>query len=160
MLNSYKRCIDGGIPKDIKYFKEEAICEVLTIPCQKPDMERILDIMVWPEIENIRLVDTEEGYSIEGQRLSGTKLVVEVRLKEKVTYVADEITQSVHAAHYETLKSIFVVVPAIIDDKPICNLVKTGRLSVEPYVEDAMWEMIDCRRIHKCVMLFLNVTVC
>lgn len=160
MLSSYRRYDKGDIPEDIKYFKEESICEVLTIPCEKPDMERILDIAVWPEIENIRLVDTEVGYSVEGQRLSGMKLIVEVRLKEKVTYVADEITQSVHASHYEILKSIFIVVPSVIQDKPICNLIKSGRLTVEPYIEDVMWEMLDCRKIHKCVMLFLNVSIC
>lgn len=153
-------CVGREFPIDPKYFKEEAICEVLTIPCEKPDMERILDIKVWPEIESIRSVETQEGFSIEGQRLSGVKLVVEVRLKEKVTYVADEITQTVHAAHYETLKSMFVIVPPRINEKEVCNLIKTERLNVVPYVEDVDWRMLDCRKIHKCVMLFLNVIVC
>lgn len=156
----YRNCIQMDMPSNPKYFKEEAICEVLTIPCQKPDMERILDIVVWAEIENLRLVETEVGISVEGQKLSGYKLVVEVRLKEKVTYVADEPTQTVHAAHYETLKSMFIIMPDKIGDKPLCNLVKSDRITVIPHVEDVSFRMIDCRTIHKCVMIFLNASVC
>lgn len=160
MITKLKSCMQTELPENPKYFKEEAICEVLTIPCQKPDMERPLDIMVWAEIESIREVDTEEGVSLEGQRLSGTKLVVEVRLKEKLTYVADKTTQTVHAAHYETLKSMFIIMPNKIGDKPLCSLIKLGRIKVTPYVEDVSFRMLDCRTIHKCVMLFLNATIC
>ncbi|MGL5380750.1 hypothetical protein [Clostridium sp.] len=160
MIANFKSCMQTGLPADPKYFKEEAICEVLTIPCQKPDMERPLEVIVWAEIENIRTVETEQGVSVEGQKLSGTKLVVEVRLKEKLTYVANEATQTVHAAHYETLKSMFVIVPSELNGKPICNLLKSQRLRVIPYVEDVTWRMLDCRNIHKCVMLFLDVKAC
>lgn len=159
-MTKYQNCIQNEIPMNPKYFKEEAICELLTIPHEKPDMERILDIVVWAEIENIRLVETEVGNSIEGQKLSGNKLVVEVSLKEKVTYVADEPTQTVHAAHYEMLKSVFIIVPKTIGEKSLCNLIKSDRIIVTPYVEDVSFRMIDCRTIHKCVMLFLNASIC
>lgn len=160
MSNKFRDCVQNIIPAESSYFKEEAICEVLAIPPEKPDMERILDVMVWPEIENIKLVETEEGYSVEGQRLSGAKVVVEIRLKEKVTYVANEPTQSVHAAHFEYLKSMFIVVPKEINGKPSCSLIKSGKLNVNPYVESVTTRMLDCRNIHKCVMLFLDVTIC
>lgn len=160
MSNKFRDCVQNIIPNESNYFKEEAICEVLVIPPEKPDIERILDVMVWPEIESIKLVETEEGYSVEGQRLSGAKVVVEIRLKEKVTYVADEPTQSVHAAHFEHLKSMFIVIPKEIDGRPSCNLIKSGKLNVIPYVEAVTTRMLDYRRIHKCVMLFLDVIVC
>lgn len=148
------------LPKESKYFKEELVSEILTIPPQKPDIERILDILVWPEIANIKLIETPVGMSNEGQYLSGYKLVVEVNLKEKVTYVACEPTQSVHAAHYETLKSMFVILPPEIDGKNICDLVRADRIQVTPYIEATKFRMLNVRTIHKCVMVFLDVKIC
>lgn len=148
------------LPKEATYFKEEIVSEILTIPPQKPDMERILDILVWPEIANIKLIETPVGMSNEGQYLSGYKLIVEVNLKEKVTYVACEPTQSVHAAHFETLKSMFVILPKEINGRDVCDLVRADRIQVTPYIEATKFRMLDCRIIHKCVMLFLDVKVC
>ncbi|MEG0013670.1 MAG: hypothetical protein RR324_02395 [Cellulosilyticaceae bacterium] len=148
------------IPATATYFKEEMVCEVLSIPAQKPDMERLLDVMVWPEVVCTKLVETEKGRSFEGQYLSGVKLVVEVNLKEKVTYVANEPTQSAHAAHYETLKSMFVVLPEYVNGKKICDLVRSNQISVTPYVEDVCARMLDARTVHKCVMMFLDVKIC
>lgn len=153
-------CIQNIIPENAKYFKEEIITETLVIPPQKPNMERILDMLVWAEVENINLIETEKGVSNEGQKLTGVKLVVEVKLKEKVTYVALEPTQSAHAAHYEMFKSMFVILPEEINGRLTCDLVRAGRISVIPYVECVHSRMLDCRTIHKCVMLFLDVKVC
>ncbi|AOR23340.1 hypothetical protein [Clostridium taeniosporum] len=148
------------LPTTAKYFKEEIFSEILTIPEQKPDMERILKVLVSPEIVDINLVETEVGYSNEGQNLTGYKLVVELNIKEKITYVANEKTQSVHAAHFENMKSIFVVIPKEINGQDVCELVRANRISVTPYIEAAKATMLDCRRIHKCVMLFVDVKFC
>ena len=148
------------IPKEVKYFKEELVSEILSIPPQKPDMERVLNVLVWPEVVSTKLIDTDVGMSNEGQYLSGKKLVVEIKLKEKVTYVACEPTQSVHAAHFETLKSIFIVLPTEVDKKDICDLVRADRLQITPYVEATKFRMMNCRTIHKCVMLLVDVKIC
>ena len=107
-------CIQSILPKKAIYFKEELLDDVLVVPSQKPDMERILDIVAWAEVEDYKLIETEVGYSHEGQRLTGKKLVTEIKIKEKLTYVADVPEQSGHAAHYEKLKSIFVILPEMV----------------------------------------------
>lgn len=153
-------CIQSIMPDTAKYFKEELVEEILTIPPQKPDIERVLDVMIWPEVMDMKIVETQIGKSNEGQYLSGVKLVVELNIKEKVSYVACEPTQSVHAAHFETYKSMFVVLPEKIGDKYTCDLVRSGRISVTPYVEAKHARQLDCRNIHRCVMLFLDVKMC
>lgn len=140
------------LPEEVSYFKEEIINEILSIPCQKPDMERLLKTLVDVTVEDKKLIKTEKGLSNEGQALTGYKLVVKLRIKEKITYVADECTQSVHAAHYETIKNLFIIVPEVIDGENVCNLIKKGRLSITPYVECVESRMLDCRTIHKCVV--------
>lgn len=154
-------CIQGELPKQAFYFKEEMVCEILSIPQQKPDMERLLDVMVWPEVVHVNLVDTPKGRSYEGQNLSGLKLVAEINLKEKVTYVANEPTQRAHAAHYETLKSVFVVLPEKNEEGiDICELFRANRITVTAYVEEVCARMLDTRTLHKCVMLFVDVKLC
>lgn len=158
MYNNSKVCNNQTVfPEDIKYFKEELINQVLSISCNKPDIERVLDISVWPEIQDIHLVETKVGTSNEGQRLSGYKLVIDVKLKEKVTYVADEPTQSVHADQFEFLKSFFVIVPSVINGVSIHDLVRSSRLQVTPYIEAVKFRMLDKRTIHKCAMIFIDV---
>ncbi|AOR24020.1 DUF3794 domain-containing protein [Clostridium taeniosporum] len=153
-------CTQGILPKEATYFKEEEISEILTIPCEKPDIENILSVIVSPEIEDLRIVETEVGKSNEGQVLTGSKLVIELRLKEKITYVADEPTQSVHAAHYENLKSFFVIVPNEIDGHNVCDLLRANRISVNSYVESVHTRKLDCRNIFKCILLFIDVKFC
>lgn len=150
----------GMLPECAHYFKQEIIGELLEIPSQKPDMEDLLNVMVWPEIEAINLIETKKGKSHEGQYLSGAKLIVEVKLLEKITYVANEPTQSVHAAHYETYKSMFVVLPEEIDGRNICELYRAGSLAVTPYVEASCAHKLDARKLYKCVLLFLDVKIC
>ncbi len=153
-------CIQNILPETSSHFKEELMDEILTIPPQKPDIERVLDVIVWPEVMDMKLVETEVGRSNEGQNLTGVKLVVELNIKEKVTYVACDPTQSVHAAHFETYKSMFVILPEKIGDKYTCELVRSGRINVTPYVESSNARQLDCRNIYRCLMLFLDVKIC
>lgn len=153
-------CTQSILPKTSKYFKEEDICKMLYIPCQKPDMEKLLDILVWPEVTDVKAIETIEGTSEEGQNLTGVKLIVELKINEKITYVADDARQSVHSAHFEDLKSVFVILPKEINGNDVCDLVNAGRVSVIPYVESVYGRMIDERTIHKCILMFIDVKVC
>lgn len=154
-------CTQNNIlPQNSKYFKEEEVSEILCIPPQKPDMENILSVVISPVVENIRIVDTEVGKSNEGQVLTGKKLVVELRIKEKMTYVADESTQSVHATHYENIKSFFVIVPNELNGHDICELVRGNRVTVTPFIEAVNTRMLDKRTIFKCLLIFIDVKFC
>lgn len=151
--------IADSLPENPMYFKEIAIPETVTIPCQKPDIEQLLSAMVDPEIISVRLVETAKAISDEGQNLSGCKLVVELRLKQKIKYVADEPTQSVHVAEFLTkLKSVFVVIPCQINGNEVCELIRRNRITVTPYVEDIFVQMRDKRTVFKNITLLLDVT--
>ncbi|MEG0013668.1 MAG: hypothetical protein RR324_02405 [Cellulosilyticaceae bacterium] len=160
MTNQMYHCAQSILPKTPKYFKEEMICDVLNIPAQKLDMERLLDVMVWPEVMSMNVIETPKGVSHEGQKLTGIKLSIELNVKSKLTYVADEPTQSAHAAHYETLKSVFVVLPEQVGDKKICELIRADRIVVIPYVESVCARMLDARAVYQGVMLFVDVQIC
>lgn len=145
------------LPENVQYFKEEIINEILTIPCSSPDIERLLKTLVDVTVEETKIIKTEKGLSNEGQILTGSKLVIKLRIKEKITYVADECRQSVHASSYENIKNTFIILPEEIDGEQVCNLLKKGKLRITPYVECVESRMLDKRTIHKCVMLIVDV---
>jgi ferredoxin-fold anticodon binding domain-containing protein len=152
--------VSQELPEHPKYFTQIAIPETLVIPEQKPDIEQIVSVTVDTAIESLRIVDTPCMKSFEGQSLSGKKLIVELRLIEKVVYVANEPTQSVHAAHFQdTYKSIFVVVPQTVNEETIDDLFLHGKLIVTPYIEDIYAELTDARTIFKNITMLLDVTI-
>lgn len=152
--------VADSFPTDPKYFTQLSIPETLTIPQPKPDMEQLLSIAVDPVIESIKLIETPIALSNEGQNLSGCKLIIELRLREKVKYVADEPTQTVHAAHFENvLKSIFIVVPCEVNGVPIRTLLSRKRIVVKPYVEDIYGEMLDSRTVFKNITIFVDAKI-
>ena len=150
--------IADTFPTNPKYFTQFAIPETLTIPKAKPDMEQLLSVAVEPVIVSTKLIKTPLAISNEGQYLSGYKLIVELKLREKIKYVADEPTQTVHAAHFEdTFKSIFIILPSEVNDVPIQKLFDRNRIVVTPYIEDIYAEMKDKRTIFKNITIFVNV---
>lgn len=151
--------VSTELPVNPVYFKQMAIHEVVTIPEQKPDMEQLVSVSVEAEILAPKIIETPCIKSYEGQLLSGRKLILEVKLKQKITYVADEPTQSVHAAHFEkTARSVFVVVPKEHDGVPIERLLRQNKLIITPYIEDIYAEQVGKREIFKNITILIDVT--
>jgi uncharacterized repeat protein (TIGR01451 family) len=117
--------------------REENVC----IPCQKPDAEQILNTMVDIVITDTKVIETIKGISIEGQKLTGFKLIVEGKLNQKVEYVAALPEQPVHAAHFIVPFSSFIILPE--------NFEMGTPIEVEAEVEDVFAELLDSRTIFK-----------
>lgn len=149
------------LPQAPLYFTQISIPEILTIPDQKPDMEQLVSVTVKAEIVAFNLIDTPCIKSYEGQLLSGKKLIIELNLKEIITYVADKPNQSNHAAHFDkTMKSIFIVVPKEIAGKPIETLLNQNKIVITPYIEDIFAMQRDERTIFKNITMLIDVTFC
>lgn len=152
--------IADSFPEDPKYFTQLSIPETLIIPQTKPDMEQLLSVTVEAVVESMKLIETPIALSNEGQNLSGCKLIVELRLREKVKYVADEPTQPVHAAHYDNiLKSIFIIVPCEVNGIPMREYLRRKRVVITPYIEDIYAEMIDKRTVFKNITIFVDANI-
>lgn len=171
MANILRGMVDGigitdfaNLPENPKYFTEITIPELVTIPKQKPDIEQLISVMVDAKVISTRIVTTPISTSSEGQILTGRKLIFEIKLKQKITYVADEPTQSVHAAHFEkTVSSVFVMVPPSIGTPPnavpIETLLRQNKITVTPYIEDIYGALKDKRAIFKNITLLVDATI-
>jgi hypothetical protein len=143
-------------------FTEIAVPEIVVIPEAKPNMEELLSVMVDAKIISVRVIDTPVGTSAEHQNLTGKKLSIELELQQKVKYIADEPTQSVHAAHFSKLvNSILIVAPPKVPNTaagiPIETLLMQGKVVVTPYIEDIYGEKLDKRTIFKNITLLIVV---
>lgn len=132
-------------------FKQLTVEENLTIPNAKPDIEQIVRIMAEAVITSTLIIKTPAGTSLEGQILTGWKLIIEGVLNQKIEYVADVPTQPVHAAHFKIPFSTFIVLPA--------DFTKDKLVTVIPYIEDIYAKQVDKRHIFKNVTLLLQAVI-
>ncbi|MGL4850427.1 MAG: DUF7507 domain-containing protein [Clostridium sp.] len=126
-------------------FKELNVDKVLSIPCQKPDIEDINDVFATAEIKDFYVIKTMKGVSTEGKRLTGYKLVVNGVVSYTVEYTAAVPSQSVHSAHYCEKFSSYIIIDEESIPSPLANVV--------PEIEDVSWQMLDSRGV------FANVTM-
>lgn len=132
----------------IAIFKQISVDEKLTIPEVKPDAEDILEVIADVEITYTNVIKTPIVTSYEGQHLTGWKLIVEGKLKQKVVYIADEKTQSVHAAEFDVPFSTFLVLPKDYE--------KCQKINVVGVIEDVFYTLVDKRTIFKNVTLMIQ----
>lgn len=120
-------------------FKQFNICEYLLIPDEKPPIEDINNILGEIEIVKSHIITTPKIESLEGQILSGYKIIIHGLLKLVIEYTACEVLQSVHSAHYYIPFSTFVILPI--------DFVFGSKVQVYPVVEDIYSKSIDCKTL-------------
>lgn len=136
------------------------ICEdYIVIPDKKPDVEDVISIIVDPEIVSLSIVNTPEGCSAEGQKLSGKKLSIEIKIREKILYVSKRETQSVHVVEKQHYKSAYIIVPKLINGSEVEQLLNQKYINVEVKVESTSAIKVDERNIYKSIMLFIEAKV-
>lgn len=147
--------IADAFPTAPTAFAQISVMEMLTIPAAKPDVEQILKVLIEGKISSIRVIATPTGTGTGGLVLTGAKLAVEGVLRQKITYVATDVVQSVHAAEFDVPFSTFIVLPTLT--VPITPGL-ANQINVEPFIEDVFVNLEDPRTILKNVTLFLNAT--
>lgn len=136
--------ISDTIPIDTTVFKQLNIEKIVCLPDAKPDIEQIVKVISELVIKKTKVIKTPKGTSLEGQLLTGWKLVIEGVVKQKIQYVADEPEQSVHATHADIPFSTFIVLPE--------NFTMDTPLTILGYIEDVYAHMTN----ERCI--FINIT--
>ncbi|MGG5462106.1 DUF7507 domain-containing protein [Clostridium sp. B9] len=102
-------------------FKQEFISDVLEIPVEKPDIERILSFEVNVVFDGYEIIESPVGIALSKKNLTGKKVVVNYKICAKVVYVANNDEQSVHSAHYEISICNYIVLPTNIELNCVLN---------------------------------------
>lgn len=130
------------------FWTQTSIQESLFIPSVKPDIEELDSLSISVNVIRTRLVNTPVGESLEGQILTGKKLIIEGELCQAVTYTGDVPEQSLHTAHFTVPFSAYIVVDGSFTEKV--------HFQINALIEDVCISQISSREIYKCVTLFLQ----
>ncbi|WP_053956601.1 SPOCS domain-containing protein [Inediibacterium massiliense] len=143
-------------------FKEINVDEMLQIPEQKPDIEQIIRVIAKANILCTKIIETPvsvdattgervETEAVDGTILTGYKVGVLGKIDQKIEYVADEETQSVHSAHFSIPFCAHIVLPL--------SFTPDQGVKVIPYIEDIYALQCDNRNIFKNVTILLDVLI-
>lgn len=127
---------------------EDEVC----LPCQKPDIEQIVKVYSSAKIKNTKVIKTPKGTSLEGNKLTGYKLIVEGELIHKIQYVSDSCAQSVHAANCSIPFISFIILPE--------DFCPTSYINANVLIEDIYANQVDCRCMYINTTLLLNADIC
>ncbi|MGL5416307.1 MAG: SPOCS domain-containing protein [Clostridium sp.] len=133
-------------------FKQDNIENTFCIPLVKPDIEQIVKVWGKAKINKYKIIKTPIGKSLEGQVLTGYKVLVMGEVKMKYEYVALEKEQSVHTAHNIVPFCSYVVMPE--DFNPVATAFPTVLM------EDIDSQQLNNRCIYSNITLMFNVEVC
>lgn len=147
------------LPEECYYFKEDILSEVLVLPYGKPDMGKVVDLMIYPRVEDIYIVDKVNYTSSNGKRVSGLKLVAEISVTEKVTYAERGSCNYKIATNFNLFKSISIVIPESVNGESTKQLIKLGKVNVVPYIETVYKRQLNERSLYSSVLLLLEVNI-
>lgn len=144
--------LSDNIPETSAVFKQLNVEQNYCLPDTKPDIEQIIKVISEVIIKSTKVIKTPVGRSLEGQALTGWKLVVEGAVRLKIQYVADVPEQSVHAAHALIPFSTFIVLPE--------DFIPGTLVTVRGFIEDVYAQRMDERCIFNNITLILTADFC
>lgn len=133
-----------------KEWNELSIPELLTIPCEKPNVYQVLSINSRVEIMCQKVISTPETLkpNHEGLSLTGFKLLVHAILRQRITYISTAECGSVHSAHFDMPISAYIV----LDEETNYS----DKFKVKAYIEDVYACALNERQIFKNTTLFIK----
>lgn len=145
------RGLDTCIKGNLKNFKQVNYENTFSIPCQKPDMEQIVRVDSKASIFKYEVIKTPIGVSLEGQEVTGHKLLVCGDINYKLQYVANEPTQSVHTFHQTVPFCGYIVLPKKFNAGAYIN--------PSTLIEDISVQQIDSRCVYSNITMLLVANI-
>lgn len=123
------------------HYTQILIDGTLQIPELKPDVEKIINFEVIPEIDSIKAIKTIEG----------SKIIISGHITFEVTYSSTSDDQKVHFAHFVKPFLGYIIWPELPLDAELCPVI---------IVEHKQYHLLNPRIIRKSVVLFVGVRLC
>lgn len=167
----YKFCIKGGLPMFepstmaityrgisdklpchpttfIQFMLERTCC----LDASLLSIYQLLRVDSQADILSYQVIQTPTSKSLEGQILTGKKLIVCGQLKQQIIYSAETATHSVHSGYFYTPFCTSIVLPS--------SYIPSSPIRIIPYIESVDAHVLDTQCIHFCSSLFLDVITC
>ncbi len=145
------------VSNSCKYFKQEKISEIVALDRQFPFIKKVIGTFACANVQSYKLIETKEDVSLEGQNLSGYKLLVDVSIKGEVEYIPQNSRGKVCFCPFEAIKTIFVVVPKSINEVDIKKIIKEEKFKINPDILLADTIRLKKDLLQVFSLIFLNV---
>lgn len=144
--------IDHCSYNDVEIFKQTNIDNTFYLPIQKPDIEQIVKVRGTAKIDDYKIVKTPIGTSLEGQKVTGFKIMACGEIVLQYDYVANEDKQSMHSVCNTIPFCDYIVMPEDFNEF----------LTISPLVliEDIYSEQLDFRCIYNNITLIIIMDLC
>ncbi|MGL6104791.1 SPOCS domain-containing protein [Romboutsia sp.] len=144
--------IDDCINLNLKNINQLNIDNIFNIPCCKPDIEQLVKIWVTSNIVKYEVIETPVGSSLEGHTLTGYKLSITGDMNMKISYVADEATQSVHIANTSFPFCGYIILPEGFNP--------SSRIFPIISIEDIFSKKFNSRCVYSNITFIMSVDIC
>lgn len=133
-------------------FKQMNIENTFCIPIKKTDIKEIVKVLVKQRICKYKIIKTPIGKSLEGQNLTGYKILIIGELKLEYQYISLEKKQGIHTVCTIIPVGGYVVMPEIFNP---CEIIYPIML-----IEDINCKKVSNRCIYTNMTIMLNVDIC
>lgn len=149
------KCLD----KDINFFSQYDLHQVIKIPNYMPYINKFKSIIIKPTIELIKIINSAEGLSAEGCILTKKKLVVKIILQEKILYLSESYSHNSHIIENSFYRIAYIPVPESIEGVEISSLLNKSNLDVNAFIEDVTIAKLNNRKIDKHVFALITCKI-
>ena len=146
--------------KDSSVFEEYHLSDTIAICSDSPKMSKIVEYLSYPTISNINVISNNSSNKLifnEGYYNSEDKLMIEVDLQEKLIYTTKTTSGYVYQYGINMFKTLSISIPEYTKNKSTKELVKSGRVQINPYIENIHIRKIDDKTIYRTILLLLEV---
>lgn len=158
-VNTPVQKMQGRSGYEPKYFSEFSCSQIFSIPDSMPDVGQVLSVIIEPEVADYYIVDTIEGLSAQGQHLTGTIAVSQIRIKQKIMYGPGDGSSFIHALENISYQSAYIVIPIVIDGTHPRILIKNRHLKPNIRVEESSAKKVSSRQVSGSVHLFIELNL-
>lgn len=151
------------LPSHPQYFTSTLLTDCLYLDEDRPSVGFLLSAATEAEVVSVRVVKTPAASSGEGQKLSGARLSVELKITQRIRYATDEPGEGIHIADFKQPSVILpVTVPQNTSVGPhpaaisVEELLAQKRLKVTPYIEDVHIGIKDRRTLQSSLSLLVD----
>lgn len=129
-------------------FTDLMYTDTILVPDSHPDIAQIVSSMAEASVTSTRVIDTLRGISGSGQRLTGKKAVLEIRMRLKLLYWAANTDQSLHMLEKEKFHIAYVGIPLRMEGTDPEYLLRNNYLKTEIHIEETNIRQTGSREIH------------
>lgn len=134
-------------PLTLSTFKQLCLEYSLEIPDDKPDLEVINTINGHVDLLKTYIIPTPKGTSLDGQTLTGYKLMVHALLKMTVQYTDAQEHSHVYTSYYELPFSTFIV----LSEKTHPD----STFRIDSTVQNISWHLLNNRCFFTCASILM-----